>query len=134
VLCDRVAIMDRGRVIACDSPAALVRTLGVAATVGAHISEGTLPEVDLAVISGVTAVVAQNGAIELQTRDVQQTLVGLLDLARQHQVTLTDLRARQSTLEDVFLSLTGRKYENEEAGVQASEAAEQCGRRRRGRR
>jgi ABC-2 type transport system ATP-binding protein len=133
VLCDRVAIMDRGRVIACDSPAALVRTLGVAATVGAHISEGMLPEAELAVIPGVTATVAQNSAIELQTRDVQQTLVGLLDLARQHQVTLTDLSARQSALEDVFLSLTGRKYDNDETGAQAVATAEQGGRRRRGR-
>ena len=132
VLCDRVAIMDRGRVIACDTPAALVRTLGVAATVGAHVSEGTLPEADLAVIPGVTAAAAQNGAIELQTRDVQQTLIGLLDLARRHHVTLADLSARQSTLEDVFLSLTGRKYEDEEAGAGEPAAVEQGGRRRRG--
>ncbi|MCC6792154.1 MAG: ABC transporter ATP-binding protein [Thermomicrobiales bacterium] len=110
VLCDRVAIMDRGKVIACDTPASLVRQLGAKATVTAKIEDGTLSEVDLTAIPAVTSVVGFDGHLELQTSNVQQSLVALLDLAARRGVTLEDLGARHSTLEDVFLSLTGRKY------------------------
>ena len=124
VLCDRVAIMDRGRVIACDTPAALVRTLGTQATVAAHVQSGEFPSDALEALPGVTNSTDQNGGIELHTRDVQQTMVGLLALAAEHSVTLTDLSARQSTLEDVFLSLTGRKYEDQAGEEQEPVLAE----------
>ena len=122
VLCDRVAIMDRGRVIACDTPAALVRALGMAATVRAHVATGALPAAALAALPGVTDHVgtADAGEVELRTTDVQATLVALLDLARRHDATLSDLSSAQANLEDVFLTLTGRRYEAEEASDNAS--------------
>lgn len=131
VLCDRVAIMDRGRVIASDTPAALIRTLGSQATIQAHAVSGMLPAEALTSLPAVTASSGQNGAIELTTTDVQQTLVGLLALAERERVTLTDLSARRSTLEDLFLSLTGRKYEGDHGAAPATEPA--GGRKRRGR-
>jgi ABC-2 type transport system ATP-binding protein len=130
VLCDRVAIMDRGRVIACDTPAALVRTLGAKATISAHVASGQLPTGALSALPAVTAVSGQKGQIEVQTRDVQQTLVSLLALSERRGVTLADLSARQSTLEDVFLSLTGRKYEDNDGKTPESEAVESGGGRR----
>jgi ABC-2 type transport system ATP-binding protein len=132
VLCDRVAVMDRGRVIACDTPAALIRTLGAQAVVQARVSDGLLQEAELAALPAVSESTGQNGHIELRTTDVQRTLVALLALATRDGVTLADLSARQSTLEDVFLSLTGRKYEDETNSDQAVDAAEPAtGRRRR---
>ena len=113
VLCDRVAVMDRGRVIACDTPAALIRHLGAAATVRAQIAAGALPAADLTTLPGVTASTGDNGRIELRTTDVQATLVALLTLATRAGVALTDLHSTQASLEDVFLSLTGRTYEAE---------------------
>lgn len=130
VLCDRVAIMDRGRVIASDTPAALIRTLGSQATIQAHAVAGNLPAEALPSLPAVTASSGQNGAIELTTTDVQQTMVALLGLAERHKVTLTDLSARRSTLEDLFLSLTGRKYEGDNAATPTEPAG---GRSRRGR-
>jgi len=117
VLCDRVAIMDRGRVIACDTPAALVRALGMAATVRARAATGTLLPSDLAALPGVTDRVGPADAshLHLRTTDVQATLVALLDLAHRHAVALTDLSSTQANLEDVFLTLTGRRYEAEAA-------------------
>jgi ABC-2 type transport system ATP-binding protein len=135
VLCDRVAIMDRGRVIACDTPAALVRDLGAKATITAHIASGAIPDEELRTLPAVTAVLGQNSHLELQTTDVQESLVGLLSLAERRGVALADLGARQSTLEDVFLSLTGRKYDdtNEEgAGTNGEVPEPKRGRRRRG--
>ncbi len=136
-LCDRVAIMDRGRVIACDTPAALVRSLGMAATVRAAIAAGDLPPASLAALPGVTAAAEETAdarpALRLRTDDAQATLVALLDLADRRGVTLVDLATTQATLEDVFLALTGRPYETGEAseasrrGVEASRR----GRRRR---
>jgi hypothetical protein len=51
------------------------------------------------------------GRILLQTRDVQATLLGLMQVVERSGVTLAELTSSQSTLEDVFLSLTGRQYE-----------------------
>lgn len=113
VLCDRVAVMDRGRVIALDTPDALVRQLGTVATVHARIAAGTLAPADLAALPAVTASTIHNAQLDLQTADVQSTLVALLTLATRHGVTLTDLHSTQASLEDVFLSLTGRKYEGD---------------------
>lgn len=133
VLCDRVAIMDRGKLIACDTPAALIRTLGTQATIQARVKAGAMLDGELATLPSVAASTGQDGSIELRTTDVQETLVGLLALAERRGVALQDLSARQSTLEDLFLTLTGRKYEGENAesaGTGNGGASE----RRRGRR
>jgi ABC-2 type transport system ATP-binding protein len=114
VLCDRVAIMDRGRLIACDTPDGLIRNLGMAAKVQAEISDGVLPSDVLSTLPGVTGNASENGHLELQTMNVQQTLVALLELATRQGVTLTDLSSTRATLEDVFLSQTGRHYVDEE--------------------
>jgi ABC-2 type transport system ATP-binding protein len=129
VLCDRVAVMDRGQVIANDTPAGLIRTLGAQATITAHVKAGSLGLEELATIPAVTASDASNGSIELRTTDVQQSLVGLLSLAERRDVTLADLGARQSTLEDVFLSLTGRSYEEPQEQAPEPENGRRRGRR-----
>jgi len=131
VLCDRVAVMDRGKVIACDTPTALVRRLGEQATITARASDiGPIS----GQLSGLPAVVTSTGEdvrLELRTTDVQATLVALLGLADRAGIVLTDLNARQSTLEDVFLSLTGRAYEQQTEKPENGESASSGGRRRR---
>ena len=116
VLCDRVAIMDRGAIIACDTPAALTRGLGMEAVVGAVLTDGDLPDTALNALPGVVAVdrvTETPPRFSLRTSDAQATIVGLLDLARHSNATLTDLSSSRASLEDVFLSLTGRHYEGE---------------------
>ncbi len=130
-LCDRVAVMDRGRVIACDTPAALVRALGADATIRARAAGG-LDAVALAALPGVVGVEGHDERCEevrLRTADAQATLLGLLALAETEGVTLTGLSSTQASLEDVFLALTGRSYEPGEQP--AAEAT--TGRRGRGR-
>jgi ABC-2 type transport system ATP-binding protein len=132
VLCDRVAVMDRGRVIACDTPGALIAALGIEATVRARIAGGSLARSDLEAIPAVLSATIEDDRIALQTRDVQSTLIGLLRLVESRSVTLAEMTSQQSTLEDVFLSLTGRSYEDtNEATPDESEAAEPAGQRRR---
>lgn len=118
VLCDRIAIMDGGHVIACDTPAGLIRSLDLEATVSATIAETkrseTFTEATLAAIPGVTTVtlLATDAPprLNLQTRDAQATIISLLTLASDVGITLGELSSTRASLEDVFLHLTGRSY------------------------
>jgi ABC-2 type transport system ATP-binding protein len=114
-LCDRIAIMDRGRVVACDTPRALIQELGAEATVRAEIQGATLILAELRGLQSVVAAElhADNGRerLELRTTDAQATLIDLLELTRARGVTLTGLGASQASLEDVFLARTGHRYE-----------------------
>ncbi len=105
-LCDRVAIVDRGRIVALDAPRALI---------AAHFQEtaitfrlaGAAPA-ELAGLSGVRQVHTENGEVTLYTTDVPATMAALLALVREHGAPLEGLYVRGATLEDVFLKLTGR--------------------------
>ncbi|MFL5762289.1 MAG: ABC transporter ATP-binding protein [Thermomicrobiales bacterium] len=130
VLCDRVAIMDRGRLIACDTPERLIRNLGLAAKVRAHVTEGTFAADELLALPSVTGNFSDEENVELQSTNVQQTLVALLDLATRRKVTFSDLSSTQASLEDVFLSLTGRQYEDEEPPPAQQEQHDEGKRRR----
>jgi ABC-2 type transport system ATP-binding protein len=117
-LCDRIAIMDRGRVVACDTPRALIQQLGADATVRATVQHGSIAGEDL---WGLEAVVAAelhdrdgSQSFELRTTDAQVTLTALLHLAQRQHVTLSGLSTAQASLEDVFLARTGHRYEGDE--------------------
>jgi len=102
VLCDRVAIMDHGRILELDSPAALVR--GLDAPV--HISvRGRLDVAEAETMPGVDAVSQDDGDTTLTTR---APAVVLTELAARD--SLDGVRVHGATLEDVFLQLTGREY------------------------
>jgi ABC-2 type transport system ATP-binding protein len=130
VLRDRVAVMDRGRVIACDTPGALIASLGIEATVRARITGGSLNLPELEALPAVLGASIEGDRIALQTRDVQSTLIALLRLVEAQGVTLAEMTSQQSTLEDVFLSLTGRTYDDT-ANEPAPEAEAAVERRRR---
>ena len=117
-LCDRIAIMDRGQVIAFDTPEGLIRALPQDAVVSATIPAGgrvTIAESDLRGIPGVTgATVTQEPertVLKAATGDVQATLVGMLQLADARGIALGELSSTRANLEDVFLALTGRTME-----------------------
>ncbi|MEX2314335.1 MAG: ABC transporter ATP-binding protein [Thermomicrobiales bacterium] len=106
-LCDRVAVMDHGRIIACDTPRALVQSLGESATVRARV-ERNLDGSELSSLSGATGASVNDGQLEIHTDDVPATLTALLRLAEQLGIRLDNLSTTSATLEDVFLSYTGR--------------------------
>jgi ABC-2 type transport system ATP-binding protein len=116
VLCDRIAIMDGGKVIACDTPAGLIRSLNLEAVVSASVLTSTtaLTQESLAAIPGVSeaTIANENDVIRLRlnTSDVQATIIGLLALANESGATLGDLASTRASLENVFLNLTGRSY------------------------
>ena len=131
VLCDRIALFDRGRLIACDTTQALIRGLNMSATIHATIEQGQLDESTLAELPAVTGVSVNLDELSLTTTSAQQSMIALLELAARDRVTLANLRSTQANLEDVFLNLTGRTYAAETE--KPTEAPESGRRRRRGR-
>ena len=110
ILCDRVAIIDHGRIQAIDTPLGLVQSLPAAYRI--RIDSPVPVDADaLRRLPGVSDVdVALNGAhrYELHVARAQDALPPLLDLVGDRGVHLEDVRITPATLEDVFLSLTGR--------------------------
>ena len=109
-LCDRVAIVDRGKVIALGTPAELIASIGVSHMVefAADGVDGTADLTALRAIEGVRDARTENGTIRVETVDLHRVLPALLQQLRLQNVPLTELRTHSATLEDVFVSLTGR--------------------------
>jgi ABC-2 type transport system ATP-binding protein len=105
-LCDRVAIMDHGRIVALDTPRALIREHTPGTTVAVTITTG---EVALDTLPGVRHVRKENGEALLASLDPIQTVHALMDLNRRGELHFHQLRVEEATLEDVFLHLTGRR-------------------------
>jgi ABC-2 type transport system ATP-binding protein len=109
LLCDRVAIVDRGKVIALDTPRALIRSLGAEHVVEFSVSGGaSLSAADLAALPGVTDARTDGGVWSLATSEVHLTVPALLASLSKATAALAHLTTHSATLEDVFVSLTGR--------------------------
>lgn len=108
-LCDRVAIMDRGDIIALDTPLGLIRQLASDSIVEFYVEEEQIRE-QLTGLTGVKEVrMAEDGAVMLLSDQLQETLGDLISLAHTQGITLSGLRTRTATLEDVFLQRTGKR-------------------------
>lgn len=107
-LCDRVAIMDRGKVIALDRPSELVESLGGGQVIEFRVSEG-FDGSGLGSLPGVSSVSARNGDFLVAVPHVADVLPLLMEEVRRQGHLLVSLSTHQATLEDVFLRLTGRK-------------------------
>ena len=108
-LCDRVAILDHGRIVALDTPAALIRGLGAEERVVFSL-EGTLPAGFEKALTGGARVEIQGERVTVRGRNGRKLpLVSeVVSLLTTQGVPFRDLRTEQPSLEDVFLSLTGR--------------------------
>jgi ABC-2 type transport system ATP-binding protein len=104
-LCDRVAIIDRGRIIDIDSPAALVRRHCPERTV---IVTTTQPSADATFrqLPSVTAVERRDDDVSIQGRG-DDFVTAVIQCLAVHAIPVTDLRTESPTLEDVFLRVTG---------------------------
>jgi ABC-2 type transport system ATP-binding protein len=110
-LCDRVAIIDQGRIVALDTPAGLKRSVGADTTVQvtadgdldalAALLHDELPD------SPETTVVS--GSLLLGVHRTTGVLPAVIQVAERHGFTVTDLSVSETTLETVFISLTGKE-------------------------
>ena len=106
-LCDRIAIMDRGRIVACDSPTGLIARCSAPQVIELSLRRGPLPEHAQPLLARAQRVEHLRDRVLLYV-DTPEALVG--DLTK----TLPDHPAmvRRASLEDVFLELTGRGLED----------------------
>jgi ABC-2 type transport system ATP-binding protein len=108
-LCDRLAIVDHGKIIAEGSPAALIAKLG-----GHHVVEFALsgnPDANTGPwqsLPGVDSVRHDDGLVCLSVREPHRTIPALLAKVEEQSAQLEHLTTRQASLEDVFVRLTGR--------------------------
>ncbi|MBM3241189.1 ABC transporter ATP-binding protein [Candidatus Poribacteria bacterium] len=106
-LCDRVAIIDRGRIIALDTPENLIRSLDVDSRVVFSV-DGTFEMEPLRTLRGVGRIEQSGERVTVYGQG--QTLVGdVVNVLTTSGVRFRDLRTEQPTLDDVFLTLTGQE-------------------------
>jgi len=109
-LCDRVAIMDQGQIIALDSPKVLIEGLG-----GGIIRLGLHNGQIEAVMQrgnqhpAVKSISRSNGELIVETHQARAALMGLLEITNQLDTRLTSLEILEPNLETVFLTLTGKR-------------------------
>jgi ABC-2 type transport system ATP-binding protein len=115
-LCQRVAIMDHGRILALDTPAALKQGIGAdtIVTVKTTGDPARLAELLAKDVEGVTRTRVADGKLELHMQGGADRLVPRIVLAAEREgYDLVDVSIAEPTLETVFISLTGRELREE---------------------
>ncbi|GGV25144.1 multidrug ABC transporter ATP-binding protein [Streptomyces filipinensis] len=102
-LCDRIAVIDKGRVAALDTPAGLIRR-SAGATVISFTPSAPLDEHELAALPAIASVEHKDGRITLSGTD--ETVNAVITLLARHHITAHQLRVLDATLDDAFLDLT----------------------------
>ena len=111
-LCDRVAIVDHGKVIALGSPRELVSRLGAQHVVEFRADDGhagALAPADLGALEGVLSVRPRDDAWLLESSHAHRTIPALLGFLAARDIPVAELVTHRATLDDVFLHLTGRQ-------------------------
>ena len=111
-LCDRVAIMDHGHVLALDTPAALIATLGADHVVEFAV-DGALDLAPVERLPGVSQARREADDLALIVREPHVSIPALLAELDRQGVGLKRLATHHATLEDVFVYLTGRTLRDE---------------------
>ena len=112
-LCDRVAIIDQGQIIALDTPEALIDSLG-----GGIIHLGVPPEMPGSLIAEVErlphvqSVAHKDDKLEITAQHAQRALIGVIEVLNEADVSITSLVILEPNLETVFLHLTGKQLRN----------------------
>jgi ABC-2 type transport system ATP-binding protein len=112
-LCDRVAIMDHGKVIAHGTPRELIASIGVEHVVEFSAGSNALDLAGVRAMAGVRDVRSENGSVLLQVTELHRSVPELLSELGRQGVPLTELRTHSASLEDVFVHLTGRHLRDE---------------------
>ncbi len=109
-LCDRLAIIDHGKLLALDTPANLKRSVGIDAmiTVSATGDLDRLASVLRDSLTTATKVESVDGVVRVWMQQLVGVLPAIIDAAEKQGFTVTDLSSTEPTLETVFISLTGK--------------------------
>ena len=108
-LCDRVAIVDHGKVIALGTPRELVASLSAEHVVELTLAVGAaVSEEELRRVGGVEAALRRDDTWRIRVAELHLAVPALLAEVHRQGAQLTELRTHSATLEDVFVELTGR--------------------------
>lgn len=106
-LCDRVAIIDHGKIIACDAPRRLIMSFGGQTRIEWTDSSGAITPEGL---PGVTRAVREEDRWVCWTGDPATTLAALFDHSRAQSTQVRELSVHPPTLEDIFIQITGKHF------------------------
>ena len=114
-LCERVAIMDHGRILALDTPAALKQSIGAdtIVTVKTTGDPGRLAGLLAADVPGVTRTRVADGRLQLHVQGGDGLVPQIVLAAERHGFDLVDVSVTEPSLETVFINLTGRELREE---------------------
>jgi ABC-2 type transport system ATP-binding protein len=114
-LCDRVAIMDHGRILALDTPAALKQSIGADNIVSVRTAgdAAKLAELLSADVDGVTRTRLVDGGLELHVKGRDRLIPRIVLAAERGGFDLADLSVAEPSLETVFINLTGKELRDE---------------------
>lgn len=112
-MCDRVAIINKGRIAAIDTPDQLRQSVRSSQYVRVSFEGDEPPESALAELTGVERIARRDDGYHLYTEHPGHTAVALAGLARQKGLDVSELSTCKPNLEDVFLYLTGEDRQKE---------------------
>jgi ABC-2 type transport system ATP-binding protein len=112
-LCERVAIMDHGNVIARGTPRELIASIGVEHMVEFSTGDASIDLDAFRGLTGVRDARVEAGAAVMQVTELHHAVPAVLAAVGRQGLQLTELRTRSATLEDVFVALTGRHLRDE---------------------
>jgi ABC-2 type transport system ATP-binding protein len=109
-LCNRLAIMDHGRILALDTPAGLKASVGADSIVTVHAS-GDLARLAVVLqseVAGVTSVNPVDNSLQVHVKGASSVVPAIVTSAERNGFQLQDLSVAEPTLETVFINLTGK--------------------------
>jgi ABC-2 type transport system ATP-binding protein len=110
-LCDRIGIMDHGKILALDTPARLKETIG-ADTIVTITADGDLDALGAHLrqdVAGVDSAVTRRGTVQLAVRGADRVLIRTIDSADRAGFVVRDIQVTEPNLETVFINLTGKE-------------------------
>jgi ABC-2 type transport system ATP-binding protein len=117
-LCDRVAIMDHGKIIALGTPQQLIASVGAEHIVEFAVTgrAGDAPSIDPALLTAIPGVQSHRvdaGLHQLSVCELHTAVPRIFAVIAAQGLHLSELRTHSATLEDVFVGLTGRNLRDE---------------------
>lgn len=106
VICDRVGIIDHGKIVASDRPVKLINSLGVMSHIK-FVSSKPINVGELEGLKGALSARRDRYSYDIETESPEESLRELLEWEKKYSGKIFNLQVQQATLEDVFLKLTG---------------------------
>ena len=106
IVCDRVAIIDNGKILAIEKPIKLINSLGIVSRIK-FMSSKPLKLGELESLPGILSVRRERYTYDLETETPEESLRELLEWEKKFSGKIFNLQVQQATLDDVFLKLTG---------------------------